>query len=118
MNVNTPLQPANFPSGRWEKGAIDIVGPIGNKYLITFIDYYSSFPEVVITRDISSAKTVRVLKDIFARFGLLEEILSDNGPQFVSKEFETFLNKNIFGMCAVHPIILRVMVKLKDSIVI
>ena len=52
LNVNTPLQPANFPSGPWEKGAIDIVGPIGNKYLITFIDYYSSFPEVMITRDI------------------------------------------------------------------
>ena len=63
------------------------MGPIGNKYLITFIDYYSSFPEVMITRDISSANIVRVLKDIFARFGLPEEIVSDNGPQFVSKEF-------------------------------
>ena len=94
LNVNTPLQPTSFPSGPWEKGAIDIVGPIGNKYLITFIDYYSSFPEVMITRDISSANIVRVLKDIFARFGLPEEIVSDNGPQFVSKEFETFLNKN------------------------
>ena len=70
------------------------MGPIGNKYLITFIDYYSSFPEVMITRDISSANIVRVLKDIFARSGLPEEIVSDNGPQFVSKEFETFLNKN------------------------
>ena len=48
----------------------------------------------MITRDISSANIVRVLKDIFARFGLPEEIVSDNGPQFVSKEFETFLNKN------------------------
>ena len=63
------------------------MGPIGNKYLITFIDYYSSFPEVMITQDISSANIVRVLKDIFARFGLPEEIVSDNGPQFVSKEF-------------------------------
>ena len=24
LNVNTPIQPANFPSGPWEKGAIDI----------------------------------------------------------------------------------------------
>ena len=48
----------------------------------------------MITRDISSANIVRILKDIFARFGLPEEIMSDSGPQFVSKEFETFLNKN------------------------
>lgn len=29
LNVNTPLKPASFPSSPWEKGAIDIVGPIG-----------------------------------------------------------------------------------------
>lgn len=34
--------------------------------------------------------------------------MSDNGPQFVSKEFETFLVKAVFGICAVHLIVLGV----------
>lgn len=80
LNFNTPLQPVSFPKGPWIKGGVDIVGPIEDKYLVTFIDYYSSFPEVVITRDISAKNIVRILSDIFARHGYPEEIVSDNGP--------------------------------------
>ena len=31
---------------------------------------------------------------MIASYGLAEEIVSDNGPQFVSAEFEMFLKKN------------------------
>ena len=49
LSNNTPLQPVQLPKGPWLKGAVDIVGAIDNKYLVTYIDYYSSFPETVIT---------------------------------------------------------------------
>ena len=73
------------------KGAVDIVGPIDNKYLVTYVDYFSSFSEAAITRDISSKSIVKILMNIFARHGYPEKIVSDNGPQFVSQEFNRFL---------------------------
>ena len=41
-----------------------------------------------------AATTIEALKRLFASFGLLKEIISDNGPQFVAIEFVTFCKKN------------------------
>ena len=38
LNSNTPLQPDLLPNGPWKKGAVDIVGPIENRYILTYID--------------------------------------------------------------------------------
>ena len=92
LNKNTTLQPVQLPKGSWLKGAVDIVGPIDNKYLVTYVDYFFSFPEAAITRDISSKSIVKILMNIFARHGDPEEIVSHNGPQFVSQEFNRFLS--------------------------
>ena len=63
---------------------------------MTCIDYYSSYPEVAIIRDITSKNIICILMNIFSRLGFPEEIVSDNGRQFVSQEFEQFLrSKNI-----------------------
>lgn len=40
LNSNTPMQPVSLPKGPWVKGGLDIVGPIENKYLITYLNYY------------------------------------------------------------------------------
>ena len=92
LNKYTPLQLVHLPHGPWVKGAVDLVGSIdGNKYILTYIDYYSSYPEACILKEISSRKVIKVLTDIFSRFGYPEEIVSDNGKQFTSTEFEAFL---------------------------
>jgi hypothetical protein len=67
-----------LPKAPWLKDVVDIVGPIDNKYLVTYIDYYSSFSEVAITRDITSKSIVKILMNIFVRHGYPEEIVSDN----------------------------------------
>ena len=92
LNNNTPLQPVQLLNGPWLKGAVDIVGPIDNKYLVTYIHYYSSFPEAAVTCDVSSRGIVKILMSIFARHSYSDEIVSDNGPQFVSQEFKSFLS--------------------------
>lgn len=42
----------------------------------------------------TSAKTIAVLQEMFSRFGLPRELVSDNGPQFMSEEFKQFMTAN------------------------
>lgn len=72
-----------------EKGAVDILGSIENKYILTYIDYYSSYLAAVDLSDISAHNIVRVLHAIFSRFGYPEEMVSNNGKQFESQEFSS-----------------------------
>ena len=91
LNKYTPLQPTPLPRGPWVKGAVDLVGPVDGKFILTYIDYYSSYPEAYILKEITSREVIKALTDIFARFGFPEELVSDNGKQFISEEFEAFL---------------------------
>ena len=39
----------------------------------------------------TTERTIDVFRDVFARFGIPEVLVSDNGPQFVSEEMARFL---------------------------
>ena len=91
LNKNTPLQPTPLPRGPWVKGAVDLDAPVDGKIILTYTDYYSSYPEAYILKEITSRDFIKALTDVFARFGFPEELVSDNGEQFISKEFKAFL---------------------------
>ena len=42
----------------------------------------------------AAATTIQALRDLFARFGLPEQTVSDNGPPFNSQDFATFMKLN------------------------
>ena len=48
---------------------------------------YSKWPEVEVMSTTTSEKTIKVLRSLFARHGLPEHLVSDNGSQFTSAEF-------------------------------
>ena len=89
------IQPTPIPDGPWKELAIDIAGdfPTG-EYIVVLIDYYSRWPEILITKSITSSTIITWLKKVFACHGLPEKLTSDNGPQFSSAEFAQYLSSN------------------------
>ena len=61
---------------------------------LVVVDAHSKWPEVVPVSSTTSSSTIEVLRDLFARFGIPEQIVSDNGTQFVSKEFQASVRSN------------------------
>ena len=42
----------------------------------------------------TTTKTIEVLRDLFTRFGIPEQIVSDNSPQFAPEESQAFIKSN------------------------
>ena len=82
----TPLPVMGEP---FRRIAMDIVGPLprtgrGNRFILVVSDYATQYPEAIPLRNISAGKIAEVLIDIFARHGIPEEILTDQGTNFTS----------------------------------
>ena len=92
--VQAPVHPWTFPSKPWSRIHIDFAGPISGTTYLVVVDAYSKFPEVVKMTSTTSTATVNALRDIFSRYGLPEIMVSDNGPQLITSEFQQFYRKN------------------------
>ena len=74
----------------FERVAIDIVGPLspptrgGHRYILTMIDYATSFIEAVPLKEITSVVIAEALMELFARVGIPREVISDRGSNFTS----------------------------------
>lgn len=82
---------AEFP---FDRVHIDFLGPFHGKTFLLLIDAYSRWPEVIKMKHTDSESTIEVLREIFARFGIPKVLISDNGRQLVSEEFEKFCKLN------------------------
>jgi len=51
----------------------------------------------------SASATIRALRSLFETHGLPEEIVADNGPQFVAGEIKDFLTANGIRPCLSSP---------------
>ncbi|MCP4345568.1 MAG: DDE-type integrase/transposase/recombinase [Desulfobacterales bacterium] len=84
------------PEAPWQRICIDITGPFWTapkheEYIVIVMDYFSKWPEYLLTGNTTSSKIISWLSNVFANLGNPLEIVSDNGPQFISDEFEEFL---------------------------
>ena len=87
-----PLHPWLWPEQPWRRIHIDFAGPLYDKMYMLVVDAHSKWPEIWEMKSTSATRTVEVLKHLFSLYGLPEQVVTDNGPQFVSSEFASFLS--------------------------
>jgi len=78
-----------IPDRPWAKVAVDLF-QLGNKDYLVTVDYFSSFFEIDRMYSTTSETVIKKLKGHFARYGIPDKFVSDNGPQFVSEGFGAF----------------------------
>jgi len=79
-------------SGRpWSKLGVNIFKLQGQQYLV-IVDYYSGFIEVDPLTHLTVKYVINHCKSQFSRHGIPDTLISDNGPQFSSHEFQQFVN--------------------------
>ena len=59
------------------------------------VDAYSKWPEVQVMSSTTVSKTLNVLREWFASDGILEQIVTDNGPQFIAEELDVFTKRSM-----------------------
>ncbi|UYV63777.1 K02A2.6-like [Cordylochernes scorpioides] len=78
----------------WYRVHLDFAGPFMNRMFLIVIDSYSKWPEVIIMNSTTAGNTIRVLRDLFSRYGIPDQVVTDNDPQFVSEEMKYFFKSN------------------------
>ena len=91
---SAPLHPWVWPSGPWERIHLDFAGPFQNTSFLVVVDAHSKWPEVFTMSSTTTTATITVLRKLFAAYGLPLQVVTDNGPQFVSDEFASFMRGN------------------------
>ena len=88
-----PLMPWIWPAMPWYRIHIDFAEKEGKHYLVV-MDSHSKWPEICPMKSTNAEATINELRNIFARNGLPQQLVSDNGPPFRSADFETFMKMN------------------------
>ncbi len=83
-----PLHPWKWPTRPWARLHLDFAGPFQGKNILVAIDAHSKWIEAICTPSIASSCVIEELRSLFAKFGLPEMVVTDNGTCFVSQEFE------------------------------
>ena len=102
--VPGPLQPLPWPSDPWRRASVDIAGefvaaPHHQRFIIVAVDHFSKWPGAAVCGTVTSSVVIEFLTSLFDRYGLIEELVTDNGVQFTSVEFQTFLKQHGIRHC-------------------
>jgi hypothetical protein len=92
-----PLQPVlpDFPFSKWGLDFISPINPpssVGQVFILTDRDYFTKWDKVVPLKHSTNDQVISFLENnIFSKFGLPLEIITDNGPSFISANMTQFL---------------------------
>lgn len=85
-----PLQRIPLPNSPFEKVSFDIMGPLnvtqnGNRYLVTFIDYFTRYVEAFPIPVADGKHIADVLMQFISSHGLPKKLVSDRGLNLLSQ---------------------------------
>ncbi|XP_053692131.1 uncharacterized protein K02A2.6-like [Sabethes cyaneus] len=80
-----------YPKAPWERIHIDFAGPLLGVMLLIITDAYSKWIEVKVTVSMTASATITLFDELFSAYGVPTTVVSDNGTNFTSTEFKTFL---------------------------
>ena len=87
-----PLELPETPQNNWEKLAVDLKGPLPTgESILVIIDYKSRYPIAVALKSTTTEIIIREMERVFTMLGYPDKLVSDNGPQFTSNNFEIYL---------------------------
>src|SRR3954466_8607014 len=101
--------PLAWPFAQWGLNMIDKTSKVlerGHVYLLVAVDKFTKWIEAMLVTNQKGKTTVKFFESIIYRFGVPHSIITDNGSNFISKEFQDFcegLGINITYASVAHP---------------
>ena len=83
------MQSQPISKRRWQIVSTDLFNVKKDVYLVV-VDNLTKYWDLEQLNDTDAESTILQMKKIFARQGVPEVVISDNGPQYASKEFKEF----------------------------
>ncbi|XP_011860291.1 PREDICTED: uncharacterized protein K02A2.6-like, partial [Vollenhovia emeryi] len=74
----------------WSRIHADYAVSVEGFNFLVIVDAYSKWPEIFKTTATTSSRTIELFSEAFARNGLPDTLITDNGVQFTSDEFKNF----------------------------
>ena len=100
--MKKPLKSHPAPELPWTQVSADIFEWNDMKYLV-IVDAYSGWFETDTLHNMSSKTVIKKMKRLFAVHGIPELLMTDNGSQFVSREFHLFAKELGFKQVTSSP---------------
>ena len=91
-NKKEPLIPHDTPMAPWKKLGTDLFEVDGEHFML-ICDYFSKYPIVTPLHATTSENVTEEIRKAVSLFGRPDEIVSDNGPQYIGKPFQDFVHK-------------------------
>ena len=90
-----PLLSHNFAPRPWSKVGADLFY-FDNRTFLVMVDYYSNYIEICKLQSQTTICVIKEMQGVFARYGVPDQLMTDNGPQFSNAEFSSFAKKWAF----------------------
>ena len=108
LTTRDPLHPLSIIKELFKRMIMDVVGYLpctksGNNFLLVVMDYATKWPEAFVLRNVTTETVVHCLVDMTARIAMPEELLFDNGSNFMSKVIKQYCETTEIKQLKISP---------------